>query len=235
MTHVPRIKICCIASPAEADLAISLGADILGFVAEPASGPGVVTSDAVRSMVRKVPPGVNTFLLTLHTTAPEIADQVAFCGTDSVQLVQHLDPAEHERLATLMPRNIRRIQVIHVEDDSVLDLIDVYTPFIDAFLLDSGRPNAAVPDFGGTGRTHDWSISRDFVRRSARPVFLAGGLNAANVGDAIERVDPFGLDLCSGVRSDGHLDEAKLRAYFDAARARSRDRAKARAYTPRQA
>lgn len=216
---MPRIKICCIASPAEADLAVSLGADILGFVAEPASGPGVVTNDAIRSMVCTVPPGVNTFLLTLRTTAPEIAEHVAFCGTDSVQLVKHLDPAEHERLATLMPPNIRRIQVIHVEDDSVLDLIDVYTPFVDAFLLDSGRPNAAVPDFGGTGRTHDWSISRAYVQRSKLPVFLAGGLNAGNVGDAIERVDPFGLDLCSGVRSNGQLDEGKLRAYFEAVRA----------------
>jgi phosphoribosylanthranilate isomerase len=87
---------------------------------------------------------------------------------------------------------------------------------VHAFLLDSGRPSLPTPEYGGTGRTHDWAVSAEFVRRSPHPVFLAGGLSAANVSEAIRRVRPFGVDLCSGVRTDGHLDPGKLRAFVGA-------------------
>ena len=126
-----------------------------------------------------------------------------------------MSPDESKRLATLLPTT-RRVQVIHVENEGVLELIPRYAPNVHAFLLDSGRPSLPTPEYGGTGRTHDWAVSAEFVRRSPHPVFLAGGLSAANVSEAIRRVRPFGVDLCLGVRTDGHLDPAKLRAFVGA-------------------
>ena len=87
---------------------------------------------------------------------------------------------------------------------------------VDYLLLDSGNPNLAVKELGGTGRTHNWAISRRIVEQAPVPVFLAGGLKAANVQTAIQEVQPYGLDLCSGVRSDGRLDPRKLEAFFTA-------------------
>jgi phosphoribosylanthranilate isomerase len=87
---------------------------------------------------------------------------------------------------------------------------------VDALLFDSGNPSLAVKELGGTGRVHDWSISRRIREQVNVPVFLAGGLNAGNAAEAARQVRPFGLDICSGVRTDGRLDESKLRAFVEA-------------------
>jgi putative acetyltransferase len=108
--------------------------------------------------------------------------------------------------------------VIHVTGEEALDFVDVYSPHIHAFLLDSGRPGEKIPVLGGTGRTHDWTLSSRFVQTSKRPVFLAGGITADNVGDAVRQVRPFGPDLCSGVRTNGQLDAAKLASFMMAVR-----------------
>ncbi len=105
-----------------------------------------------------------------------------------------------------------------VEGPDVLNLISAYAPHVDAFLLDSGRPTASTPVLGGTGKTHDWTVSADFARASQKPVFLAGGINAANAEEAIRRVRPYGLDLCSSVRSNGQLDVGRLTTFMDAVR-----------------
>lgn len=114
----------------------------------------------------------------------------------------------------MLEPHVRRVQVIHVEGSEAINLIPAYAPHIHAFLLDSGRPNAAIAELGGTGRAHDWAVSAAFVKASERPVFLAGGLSAANVADAIRQVRPYGLDLCSGVRTNGQLDLQKLTAFM---------------------
>lgn len=212
-----RIKICCIASVDEAEMAIRAGADALGLVAAMPSGPGVIGDARIAEIAAHVPPPVGTFLLTSETTAEAIAAHVHATRPSTVQVVSHIAPAESRMLATLLPQ-VRRVQVIHVEGPQALDLIDGYAPHVHAFLLDSGRPAAAVPELGGTGRAHDWAISAAFVRASPKPVFLAGGLNAGNVAQAIARVRPFGLDVCSGVRTDGRLDGGKLAAFVDAVR-----------------
>jgi phosphoribosylanthranilate isomerase len=114
------------------------------------------------------------------------------------------------------------VQVIHVEDESAIGMIGRYAAHVDAFLLDSGRPGAAVAELGGTGRRHDWAISARFVAQSPVPVFLAGGLHPGNVGEAIAKVRPFGLDLCSGVRRGGALDIDLLAAFMAAVRSADR-------------
>lgn len=212
-----RVKICCIMSPEEAAMAIAAGADALGMVGAMPTGPGPITDDQIAAIAAETPPGLATFVLTSETEGGRIAEHAIRTGANTVQIVQHIDPAEYPRLIAAAPAALRRVQVIHVEDRGALDLIEAYAPHVHAFLLDSGRP--AIQELGGTGRTHDWAISAEFVARSPRPVFLAGGLRPENVGVAIRTVRPYGLDLCTGVRRDGRLDPTLLRAFFDAVRA----------------
>ena len=210
-----RIKVCCMASIAESQMAIAAGADAVGLVGRMPSGPGPIADDLIADIARIVPPPVASFLLTSETNAAAISNHVERTRPTTVQVVCHVEPKELERLAQLQP-HVRRVQVIHVEDETALDLIGPYAPHVDAFLLDSGRPSAAIPEFGGTGRVHDWAVSAAFVRASPRPVFLAGGLTPANVGEAIRWIRPFGVDLCSGVRTEGRLDGDKLKAFVTA-------------------
>lgn len=212
-----RIKICCIASPDEARMAIDAGADGLGLVARMPSGPGPINDEMIARIAAMTPPPVSTFLLTSETRAADIAAHIDATNPTTVQIVSHIDPAESHKLAQLAP-HVRRVQVIHVEGPDALDLIAHYSPHVHAFLLDSGRPGAAVPELGGTGRAHDWAVSARFVQTSNRPVFLAGGLTPENVGDAIRQVRPYALDLCSGVRTGGALDREKLARFVEAVR-----------------
>lgn len=213
-----RIKVCCIASIDEMRLASELGADAIGLVGAMPSGPGPIADELVLEIARATPPSLARFLLTSRTRGDDIADHAAACGVDTVQIVAHVDPREHLVVASRVP-HVRRVQVLHVEGRDALELAAAYEPHVHALLLDSGRPGAEVPELGGTGRTHDWSVSAELVRRSRVPVFLAGGLNASNVGEAIASVRPFGVDLCSGVRTAGRLDRAKLAAFVAAVRA----------------
>lgn len=193
------------------------GADALGLVARMPSGPGPISDDMIAAVTSITPPPVGTFLLTSETTAEAISAHIRATNPSTVQMVSHIAPAESEKLAMLEP-HVRRVQVIHVEGPEAIGLIPAYAPHVHAFLLDSGRPNAAIAELGGTGRAHDWTVSAAFVRATDRPVFLAGGLSAMNVADAINQVRPYGLDLCSGVRSDGNLDPVKLDAFMLAVR-----------------
>lgn len=205
------------ASIEEVQLAIDAGADAVGFVGAMPTGSHAIDDGTIARLAAIVPPPVATFLLTSETTAAAIARHVERTQASTVQIVSHIGTTEAAGLAVLLP-GIRRVQVIHVEDERVLAMIEGYAPHAHAFLLDSGQPGLAVPQFGGTGRTHDWRISAEFIRRSPLPVFLAGGLSSANVGEAIRRVRPYGVDVCSGVRTQGRLDPRKLTAFIEAVR-----------------
>jgi phosphoribosylanthranilate isomerase len=215
----PIVKICCIASVEEAFAAIDAGAAALGLVSAMPSGPGVIGDDAIARIAaavaaRNAATPVDTFLLTARTEAEAIAEQHAAAGTTTLQLVDHVPAAELQRLRTLRPQ-AKIVQVIHVTGPSSIDEALAAAPFVDALLLDSGNPNRAVKELGGTGRTHDWATSRR-IRDAVwpLPLFLAGGLAPDNVLEAITTVAPHGLDLCSSVRSEGRLDGAKLRRFF---------------------
>jgi phosphoribosylanthranilate isomerase len=181
------------------------------------SGGNDIPDVAIAEITSATPPGVSSFLLTAETTAGAISAHIRATRPSVVQIVSPIDPEQSARLAELEPY-VRRVQVIHVESDSTLALIPLYLPHVHAFLLDSGRPGAQIPELGGTGRVHDWSISARFVKSCPLPVFLAGGLTSENVGAAIRRVRPFGVDLCSSVRTAGRLDPGKLSAFMSAAR-----------------
>lgn len=207
-----RVKICCLASPAEARMAAEAGADLLGLVGPMPSGAGVVSPQTCRNVSRATPAWATPVLLTSSDTAEDILADIAFAEVRAVQLVRHVEPSVHRALKNAFP-GLQILQVVHVEGPSALDLIPRY-PEADVFLLDSGCPSAA--ELGGTGRTHDWSVSQAFVTASEAPVFLAGGLHAANVAGAIARVRPFGVDICSGVRTEDRLDPTKLSAFLAA-------------------
>lgn len=211
----PRVKICCISSIEEARMAVQYGASALGMVSSMPSGPGVIQDELIAAIARIVPPGVASFLLTSRQDARSIVEQQRQTGVNTIQIVDRLETGAYNDLREAMP-GIALVQVIHVTDEhSVAEALAV-APHVNAILLDSGNPNLAVKELGGTARVHDWQVSRRIRERVDVPVFLAGGLTAANVAEAIRLVQPFGLDLCSGVRTGGHLDEAKLAAFFAA-------------------
>jgi phosphoribosylanthranilate isomerase len=216
VTALPRIKICCIASIGEARLAIDCGTDALGLVSEMPSGPGVISEAAIAEIASATPPPIATFLLTSRTDANAIIAQQRTCGVNTIQICDALDPNAYPRLRAALP-GVALVQVIHVRGPASVAEASAVAPSVDALLLDSGNPEAAVPELGGTGRVHNWEISREIVDSVATPVFLAGGLTSGNVGEAVARVSPFGVDVCSGVRTGGRLDAAKLKAFVAAA------------------
>jgi len=217
-----RVKVCCIKSVDEARTAIRLGADAVGLVGEMPSGPGPIPDALIAEIAATIAPGVACFLLTSRTTPAGVAAHVSTCGAGVVQLVDLVPLETYAALRETHP-SVRIVQVIHVEDESSIDTAVRLATHVDGVLLDSGRPNDAVPLLGGTGRTHDWSLSRAVVERLDIPVYLAGGLDPGNVRDAIAEVRPFGVDLCSGVRTDGALDPAKLESFMTEVRRADED------------
>lgn len=213
----PRIKICCIASIEEARCAIEAGADALGLVARMPSGPGPIDDDRIAEIAAATPANIDTFLLTSETEPDAVVDHVRRCGTSTVQLVDTVPDATYDALRRACPL-VSVVQVLHMTGEATLDEARAVAPHVDMLLLDSGNPAAAVKELGGTGRVHDWMVSRRIVEAVPLPVFLAGGLNASNVGSAIDAVRPHGVDLCSGVRTEGTLDPDKLAAYVGAVR-----------------
>ena len=211
----PKVKICCISSLAEAHLAVQFGASALGLVAKMPSGPGPISDELIREIAVAVPPPIASFLLTSRTDVAGIAEHQRAVATNTVQIVDALSAGTYAQLRLALP-GISIVQVIHVIDEKSVDEALEIAPQVDALLLDSGNPNLAVKELGGTGRVHNWTLSRQIVAQSSKPVFLAGGLKAENVKAAMDAVQPWGLDLCSGVRTNGHLDPLKLEAFFKA-------------------
>ena len=214
MTSIPRVKICCIANEQEAADAIAFGASAIGLVAAMPSGPGPISDGEIFRIAQTVPPPIATFLLTSEQSAQGIIDHHHRTNTNTIQIVDELESREYETIRNALP-NVKLVQVVHVTGDESVDEACELAEFVDAILLDSGNPKLAVKELGGTGRRHNWSLSRKIVQTCGKPVFLAGGLNSENVREVIETVQPFGLDLCSGVRTGGKLDLRKVEAFFN--------------------
>lgn len=179
------------------------------------SGPGVIAEDLIARIADTVPPPIATFLLTSEHSPEAIITQQRRCRTNTLQLCDHLPATVYPRLRDELP-GIALVQVVHVTDPASVDYALAAAEHVDALLLDSGNLRLAVKELGGTGRTHDWTLSRRIRDAIRIPVFLAGGLTPMNVAEAIAAVEPFGLDLCSGVRTNDHLDPVKVHAFFAA-------------------
>jgi phosphoribosylanthranilate isomerase len=214
---MPFIKVCCMASVDEAEIAMRAGASAIGLVSAMPSGAGVIDDATIAEIAAAMPRRLQTFLLTSRTDAEAIARQLFAAGANTVQVVDRVPAGTLERLRDLAPR-VKIVQVVHVLGPESVGEAENLAHLVDAILLDSGNPSLAIKELGGTGRTHDWSVSRSIVASVPVPVYLAGGLRAENVGAAIQAVRPAGVDVCTGVRTDGRLDVEKLEAFVSAVR-----------------
>src|ERR671926_1173037 len=208
-----RVKICCIASVDEAWMAIDAGASAVGLVSAMPSGPGPISEDLIAEIAATIPPGVSSFLLTCLQDAEAIIDQQRRLRVNTIQICDRLPEGSHAKLRDVLP-GISLVQVAHVTGPESVDEAIAVAPHVDAVLLDSGNQSLAIKELGGTGRTHDWMLSRKIREAIEVPLFLAGGLNPSNVAAAIREVQPFGIDVCSGLRTDGNLDPQKLANFF---------------------
>ena len=210
----PRIKICCISSIEEAWMAINYGASALGFVSHMPSGPGIISEELIAKIVAQIPPPIATFLLTSSQNTQEIIQQIEHCGTNTVQICDNIKSGNYQDIREANP-GISIDQVIHVTDEESINEAIEIAPFVDAILLDSGNQSLSFKELGGTGRIHNWDISKTIREQIKIPIFLAGGLKPENLALAVKQVAPFALDVCSGVRSNDKLDEDKLKRFFE--------------------
>ena len=211
----PRVKICCITSVKEAWLAIKYGASAVGLVSEMPSGPGPISEELIAKITKTLPPSVSSFLLTSKQDPTEIIAQHRRCRTNVIQLVNRILINDYRKLWEALP-GIDLVQVVHVIGEEAVDEAIAVAPYVNGILLDSGNPNFVVKQLGGTGRTHNWSVSKRIREQVKIPVFLAGGLEPNNVMEGLRQVQPFAVDVCNGVRTDNKLDECKLSAFFQA-------------------
>jgi phosphoribosylanthranilate isomerase len=210
-----KVKICCISSIEEAKLAIAHGAAAIGLVGRMPSGPGIITDELIHSIAKTVLPPIDSFLLTSETSAEAIIAHHNKVKTTTIQIVDALSGREYHKIREAIP-HVKLVQVIHVLDEnSIQEAIEI-SEFVDAILLDSGNPNLSTKVLGGTGKTHNWDLSKKIRENISIPTYLAGGINKDNIRMAIDHVQPYGIDLCSSVRNNGQLDERKLEELFKA-------------------
>ena len=209
----PKVKICCILSKEEADLAIRAGASAIGLVSNMPSGPGIIPEQKIKNIAKNIPSNIDTFLLTSLQSVDAIVKQHKYCQTTTIQFVDYIKPEVYLLLREEL-HQINFVQVIHVLNQKSVEEAHKIAPYVDALLLDSGNPNLKIKKLGGTGQVHNWELSRQICELVSRPVYLAGGLNPDNVIDALDIVKPYGLDICSGLRTNGKLDPIKVYTFF---------------------
>ena len=195
-------------------MAIKCGASAVGLVSEMPSGPGVISEDLIAEIARAIPPAVSSFLLTCKQDVEANVDQQKRLRVNTIQICDSLPSGSHQQLRAALP-GVSIVQVIHVSGPESVAEAAAVAPIVNGILLDSGNQSLPIKELGGTGRTHDWTISRAIREQIQVPLFLAGGLNSGNVAEAVMQVRPFGVDVCSGVRTDGKLDQVKLSKFFD--------------------
>ncbi len=194
-------------------MAIEHGASALGLVSEMPSGPGPIPETLIAEIAAVIPPGVASFLLTCRQDPAAIIEQQRRLRVNTIQICDRLPAGGHRELRDALP-GVSLVQVVHVTGPEAVAEAIAVAPHVDAVLLDSGNQSLAIKELGGTGRTHDWSLSRKIREAIDVPLFLAGGLKPHNVAAAIQEVQPFGVDVCSGLRPTGALDRHKLAEFF---------------------
>ncbi len=199
---------------AEAEMAIGAGADALGLVSTMPSGPGMIPNDKIREITQMMPPSIDAFVLTALDSSWDLIDLIRQVKNRTIQLVDRLNTGNYLEIRASIPC-VKIVQVIHVQSEEALEQALRVDSYVDAILLDSGNPELPIPELGGTGKVHDWSISKEIVEHVQTPVFLAGGLNPENIREAIDTVKPFGVDVCNGVRTNGKLDPEKLKRFIN--------------------
>lgn len=207
-----QLKVCCIQDVDEATLALKYGANLLGFVSAMPTGFRLLSDDQIKNIICDMgrSPGNQNVLLTSLKDAPSLIAQLKYTQADIVQIVDSVEIPVYDLIRKQLPK-VSIMQVIHVNGPEAIERATTVDPYVDYVLLDSGKSSKKQQALGGTGQTHNWEISRDIVQAIRTPVFLAGGLHPANVESAIRAVEPYGVDICTGLRDPKYLVEAKLK------------------------
>lgn len=203
-----RVKICGLRTHADLEIAIEAGADAVGVISNvPVDSPRAVPIETARELVTETPPFVTSVLVTMPTDADAALDLIETVSPDAVQLHGPLATDAVARIATSHP-------VISAIDVDETDEIEASADVVDAIILDSTDEHGA----GGTGRTTDWERARAHVAALDVPVVLAGGLTPDNVASAIAHVEPYAVDVASGVEGDDGKDAAAVNRFIAQAR-----------------
>jgi phosphoribosylanthranilate isomerase len=201
-----KVKICGITHPADALAAVEAGADLLGFVFYEGS-PRCLSVQTAAGIAQQVPPFVAKVGLFVNASEDLVSQAIRECGLNLLQF--HGD----ETPEYCLQFGVMSIKAFRLRNAESLRVLPDYKT--DAWLLDAYAPEKP----GGTGSTFNWDLAVE-AKKLGRPVFIAGGLTPQNVGTAIRRVQPYGVDVSSGVESaPGRKDPAKMRAFVAAARA----------------
>ena len=208
------VKICGIRRQADALLAAELGADAIGLlVGQKHDSPDFISATVARDISRALPPSVEAVLVTHVEDVEELERLLQQSEITTIQLHSEIAPSAVERLRHRLP-HLKIFKSVNIISADSVAYPEAFEQLVDGFVLDS--INVATGQVGGTGKTHDWSVSREIVMRYPDiPIILAGGLNSENVRSAIERVRPFGVDVNSGTKApDGFKDLRKMEAFI---------------------
>ena len=214
-----KVKICGITNIEDARAAISLGADAVGFLVGKVhpSTSSFLLPEQVAEIVSCLPPLCSTVLVTHLSRPEELIPMLKISQVSTVQLHGDTKPAEAFEIKKQLPF-LKTYKVVHVFDDSAIQEAGQYIGSVDAIILDTALK--ATGQVGGTGKTHDWSISKKIVHSVPLPIILAGGLNPENVVQAIHLVRPYAVDVNSGASNpDGTKVREKLRLFISRAKA----------------
>ena len=212
-----KVKICANKSITDAQMSLSAGADIIGIlVGQVHASSDFVDKNKAKEIVDFVNKQKDTCLVTHLTKASEIIELTKYIGNSMIQLHSDIAEDEVQKIVEALPY-IKLIRVIHVTSNGHILTNYQNMKYKDYYLLDSINPQ--TNQVGGTGLTHNWSVSRKLVQSLDKPVFLAGGLTPKNVQEAIKIVQPYGVDVNSGCKNElGQKDSKKVAEFVSNAK-----------------
>lgn len=199
--YKPRVKICCIQNPAEAELAIGSGADSLGVISSTRESPMVMRPEKIREITQMIPPSIDTFVLTALDNSWKLIDLIRTVKNRTIQLVDRLNSGNYLEIRASIPC-VKIVQVIDADDEGAFDHAIRVDSYVDAILLKSKYKK-------------NWDICKEIVEYVQTPIFLSGDLTPENVRESIAEIKPFGVDACDGIRTDGKLDKKKIRQFIN--------------------
>jgi len=190
-----KVKICGLSNEIDALAAVECGADALGFVMGGKVLPVEVEPYAqlVREIIKKIPVGVDSFLVTHLFNADDIISLANYIQSTGIQISEDINIDEVKKIRCNTDKKI--IKTVVTTDPKATEKLKLYEPFCDFFLLDS-RDSGYT---GGTGKENNWSMCKKLIDMTNKPVFIAGGLNPNNLRNAIEMTNSYGVDVSTGV------------------------------------
>jgi phosphoribosylanthranilate isomerase len=206
-----RVKICGVRTVEDAVKCVAAGADAVGMLLAPS--PRRIPAGLAREIVESLPPFVTPVIVMMPSAADEAVEAARTIRPGAIQLQGDEPPGMLADIKQAMP-GIRLIKAVHVGGGREVEKARAYESVADAILLDTISPAR-----GGSGQTHDWSVSRGVVAAINKPVVLAGGLKPGNVAEAVRAVNPYAVDVSSGVEGEGRVkDMALIRTFIKNAR-----------------